>query len=124
MTVVPSPGATRIGVNAPVIMDLLVIGLASPQWVPGGGTGEDQLALCPARTLPGRRSRGPRLADWHGRARPARNRTGRRPADPASPGAGISGRLGSHLTPAGSGDYNGLRPLRTAGKVGCQGAEN
>src|SRR5215472_1138440 len=117
MTVVQSPGATSIGVNAPVIMDLLVIGLASLQWAPGGGTGEDQLALGPARTpCPGRRSRGPRLADWHGRVRPARKKTGRRPADPASPGAAISGRLGSHLTPAGSGDYNGLRPLRTAGK--------
>src|SRR5215475_1337022 len=36
MTVVPSPGATSFEVNAPVIMDLLVIGLALPRRVPGG----------------------------------------------------------------------------------------
>src|SRR5215472_14582939 len=86
MTVVPSPGATSLGVNAPVIMDLLVIGLALPQRVPGGRNRRRSDRTLPgASSLPRPAEQGPWLADWHGRARLARQNTGRRPAHPPDP---------------------------------------
>src|SRR5215472_3659922 len=77
-------------------MGLLVIGLALPR------RGEPARIRSPSArrelSAPAAGARGPWLADWHARARPARQNTGRRPADPAGPGAAGSTLLMGGVT--------------------------